>query len=173
MPRSQLCLTLRVIGGKRDGTELTVYQGTPLRIGRAPDCQVRPQSEQVSRHHCEIFFSLAGFMVKDCGSRCGTFVNEHRIVEPTLLSDGQRLRVGPFSFLTVLPHSREAPAAATDDTVNDGDICRWLDEPTLAPTSAPRADESAIFRKVLKMDELSCDAAEQALAQLKKRSSRH
>ena len=171
MPRSHSCLVLRVVGGKCDGAEFTVRQGAPLRIGRAPDCQVRPQNAQVSRHHCEVFLSLAGFMVKDCGSRCGTFINEQRITQPTLICDGQQLRVGPFSFLAVLDQPKEAPAAATDDTVDEGDICDWLDEPSRTEPSTPRADESAIFRKESKMDELSCDAAEQALAKLKKRSN--
>jgi predicted component of type VI protein secretion system len=165
-------LVLRVIGGKRDGTELSVHPGRPLRIGRAPDCQVRPQHDQVSRHHCEIFFSLAGFMVKDCGSRCGTFIDERRIDQPIRLSDGQKLRVGPFSFLAVLPPP-PAVAAEADNALDDEDICGWLDEPVRADDSTPRPDESAVFRQVLKMDELSCDAAEQALLQLKRRTHHH
>ena len=171
MPNSSRSrLVLRVIGGKRSGTEFTVTQGSNLRIGRSRECQLRPQHDQVSRRHCEIFYSLAGFMVKDCGSRCGTFVEDQRIDHPTLLCDGQLLRVGPFSFLAILEQPGEPSADGTDATVHDADICRWLDEP--APreaTAAPKPDESAIFRKELKMDELSCEAAEHALEIMKKR----
>ena len=168
---SRAQLLLRVLTGQRAGTEVSVVQGAPLRIGRAGDCQVRPQNDRVSRHHCEIFYSLAGFMVKDCGSRCGTFVDDRRIEQPTLLGDGQQLRVGPFTFLAVLPRKDRADEDHAAETVADADICRWLDEPGQA-AETPRPDESAIFRQVLKMDERSCDAAEQALMQIKKRSSR-
>lgn len=163
-------LLLRIIGGKRAGTEVAVRQGSTLRIGRSRDCQLRPQHDQISRRHCEIFFSLAGFMVKDCGSRCGTFLDDQRIDQPTLLSDGQLLRVGPFSFLAILEQPGEPASDGSDDTVKDADICRWLDEPGAQETpAAPKPDESAIFRKALKLDELSCEAAEHALEVLKKR----
>lgn len=173
MSSARAKLILRVLAGKKAGMEIPVLQGNPLRIGRAADCQLRPQNDQVSRHHCEIFFSLAGFMVKDCGSRCGTFVNDHRIVQPTLLSDGQQLRVGPFTFLAVVP---QQPAAATEnggEGVDDADICSWIDEGESAVAAeTARPDESAVFRQVLRMDEQSCDAAEQALAHMKKRAHR-
>ena len=83
----------------------------------------------------------------------------------------KQLRVGPFTFLAVLPRKDRADEDHAAESVADADICRWLDEPGQA-AETPRPDESAIFRQVLKMDERSCDAAEQALMQIKKRSSR-
>jgi predicted component of type VI protein secretion system len=172
MPKVRSCLVLRVLGGKRDGTEISVRQGSTLRIGRSDDSQLRLQHEHVSRRHCEVFYSLAGFMVKDCGSRCGTFLDEQRVNDPTLLTDGQRLRIGPFSFLAIVPERIETPANSSDSGVGDAEICRWLDEAaTREPPPAPRTDESAIYRKELKLDELSCEAAEHALEVLQKRKS--
>jgi len=71
----------------------------------------------------------------------------------------------------VLPREAGAGDDHAAHTVADADICRWLDEPGQT-AEAPKPDESAIFRRVLKMDERSCDAAEQALMHIKKRSSR-
>jgi predicted component of type VI protein secretion system len=173
MSSARAKLILRVLAGKKTGLEIPVLQGAPLRIGRAPDCQLRPQNDQVSRHHCEIFFSLAGFMVKDCGSRCGTYVNDRRIDQPTLLADGQQLRVGPFTFLAVVPQHIEAVHEPATDGVGDADICAWLDETNSPePSETVRPDESAVFRRVLRMDEHTCDAAEEALMKLKKRAHR-
>jgi len=171
MSSARAKLILRVLAGKKAGMEIPVIQRAPLRIGRAPDCQLRPQNDQVSRHHCEIFFSLAGFMVKDCGSRCGTYINGRRIDQPTLLADGQQLRIGPFTFLAVMPERTEASHEDAANSVDDADICAWLDEAGSAkPTSTVRPDESAVLRQMLKLDEASCDAAEQALTKLKKRA---
>lgn len=50
----------------------------------------------VSRAHCLITTSGDQVVVKDLGGVNGTFVNGHRISQPTLLNPGDSLDIGPF-----------------------------------------------------------------------------
>ena len=67
-------------------------------IGREEDCQLRPNSDLVSRHHC--VFSTDDFTVRirDLGSTNGTFVNNHRITGQVVLKQGDQIRIGKLAF---------------------------------------------------------------------------
>src|SRR4051812_34142518 len=49
--RRTMDLKLRVLEGKNAGHEIAV-KGKKFFIGRAEDCQLRPGSDLISRHHC-------------------------------------------------------------------------------------------------------------------------
>lgn len=69
-------------------------------IGRAKGCQLRPQSDAISRQHCVICVTEESVTIRDLGSRNGTIVNEEKIEGTYTFSDGDELRVGPL-HLTV------------------------------------------------------------------------
>ncbi|MDX2192214.1 MAG: FHA domain-containing protein [Gemmatimonadales bacterium] len=73
--------------------------GHPVRIGRSPDCELRPCAEDdvlVSRLHATIGYGEAGeIVVTDAGSTNGTLVNGTRIAAPHPIVPGDRLRLGP------------------------------------------------------------------------------
>jgi pSer/pThr/pTyr-binding forkhead associated (FHA) protein/S1-C subfamily serine protease len=53
-----------------------------VKIGRSPDCNIQippDQGASVSRIHCEIAIEEGGVVVRDAGSRNGTFVNGKRL----------------------------------------------------------------------------------------------
>jgi pSer/pThr/pTyr-binding forkhead associated (FHA) protein len=94
---------LSVVGGKHSGQVIPLNRRRFL-IGREHDCQLRPNSERVSRHHC--VFSLDDFSVrlKDLGSTNGTFVNGNRISKEIVLKSGDHVVIGNLEFqLSVLP----------------------------------------------------------------------
>lgn len=62
-------------------------------IGREPGCEVELVEAAVSRRHAEIRWTYAGYLLRDLGSRNGTFVNSTEI-EETLLTDGDLIEVG-------------------------------------------------------------------------------
>ncbi len=59
-------------------------------IGRAPDCDVVIDDPEVSRRHTRV---IQGLVAIDLGSRNGTWVNEQKISEPSLVGS-RRLRIG-------------------------------------------------------------------------------
>lgn len=108
---------LIVASGKSAGRAISIKR-SPLLIGRAEDCDVRPLSEDVSRRHCAIHIGPADAWAEDLGSRNGTFVNGIRIKEKTRLADGDLVRVGALE----LKVSCAAPAPAG----SEDDVSKWL-----------------------------------------------
>lgn len=88
---------LVVVGGKSAGREIPVAV-PKFFIGRAPECQLRPGSNMVSRHHCVLVSGDAVLAVRDFGSTNGTLVNGQRVEGGAQLNDGDRLKVGPLEL---------------------------------------------------------------------------
>jgi pSer/pThr/pTyr-binding forkhead associated (FHA) protein len=83
-------------------------------IGRNPDCDIRLQSELISRHHAEIYFNGKKWCVKDLESRNGTFLGGSRINE-TFLHKNSTLQLGiggPIIWLNFEGVTTESVTAA-------------------------------------------------------------
>jgi hypothetical protein len=81
------------------GAEPTTFRLAAITyIGRAEDNQVRLVSPRVSQRHALIVAEPHGYVVKDCDSETGTFVNGARVTTSNL-SDGDRVRVGDFELV--------------------------------------------------------------------------
>ncbi len=84
-------LTLLVESGLFQGSRYLIY--APFRIGRHPDNDLQLTDRNISRFHAIIEPKQEGFLLRDLGSRNGTFVNGHR-VEEAWLRAGDQIRVG-------------------------------------------------------------------------------
>jgi pSer/pThr/pTyr-binding forkhead associated (FHA) protein len=81
-------------------------------IGRQTGCHLRIGSGEVSREHCELLVDEGTIVIRDLGSRNGTFVNAVRVNEKRLEA-GDLLSVGPIVFLVQIagePSSFDASA---------------------------------------------------------------
>lgn len=130
---------LKVLVGKNVGQELAV-PGPKFFVGRAEDCQLRPRSDLISRHHCVLLIEETFVAVRDFGSKNGTLVNNERITGERELKHGDRLVIGPLEFEVVVHApvpSKKRPkvesvkeaAARTAEGHRDGDkldISQWL-----------------------------------------------
>jgi len=65
-----------------------------LTIGRASDCGLAVDSVQVSRVHCRIVGTDAGWAIEDAGSSNGTFVNGYQLRARRPLTSGDRIQLG-------------------------------------------------------------------------------
>lgn len=88
---------LKVLVGPNAGRELPVA-GPKFLVGRAEDCQLRPKSDLISRHHCAILIEEALVTVRDFGSKNGTVVNGSRVRGEIELKNGDKLTIGPLEF---------------------------------------------------------------------------
>jgi len=66
---------------------------SPFTIGRKEGNTLQLADAEVSRHHAEILLTDTGYLLRDCGSRLGTYINERQIIEQ-VLADGDRIRLG-------------------------------------------------------------------------------
>ena len=118
---------LVVVQGKPEGKVIPL--AIPLfRIGRGETCQLRPNSDQVSREHAEIAISAERVTVRDLGSRNGTIVNGKAITGVYSLKNGDLVQVGPLTFAMSIQGAPVAPAAKAPslDDVSHDEIDSWL-----------------------------------------------
>ena len=118
---------LKVIGGKHAGQVIQLNRRKFL-IGREQDCQLRPNSEMVSRHHCVFSVDDYSVRLRDLGSTNGTLVNGERIRKDVVLVAGDNIVIGNLEFELVIRAGvtaiesdsavipAVAPAVANDDT---------------------------------------------------------
>lgn len=62
-------------------------------IGRDPGCDVLVADRRVSRRHAEVVRVRDGFVLRDCDSKNGTFVNGERVQGERLLEDGDEIQL--------------------------------------------------------------------------------
>jgi pSer/pThr/pTyr-binding forkhead associated (FHA) protein len=120
---------LRVISGPHAGETFDVTRGKLL-IGREEDCQLRPESEFVSRHHCVLLVDDYTLRVRDLGSKNGTFVNGRRITSgETILLHDDMLSIGEMICQVDLA---QAAAALHGTGFFDGDTVQPQSGPTVS-----------------------------------------
>src|SRR5688572_16603784 len=114
----------------------------PLVIGRGEDCLVCLDDRWVSRRHCEIVISAGYLVVRDLGSKYGTFVNGQQVRE-IRLSPGDMLSVGLSNFI-----ARYEPEAALHSAREHAPVSEQV---SLAESS--RSSEPAEYARHAVMDE--------------------
>lgn len=102
---------LIVIGGKANKSEVKLK--LPTTIGRSRKADLTVAHPKVSRQHCEIFEREGVLMVRDFGSLNGTFIENNRVSE-AILKPGDKLTVGPLTFVAVYEHTGALPAPGLD-----------------------------------------------------------
>lgn len=128
---------LKVIGGKHHGKLIPLATAKFL-IGRELDCQLRPTSEMVSRHHCVFTIDDYTVHLRDMGSRNGTIVNGAPIVGKAELKHGDNVRIGNLEFELVIHKGvRITPAAAVAATQRNGGSAKGSDPAIDRPTPLP------------------------------------
>ena len=145
---------LVVLSGKRAGEEVAVV-GPKFFIGRAEDCQLRPHSEMVSRHHCAIILDEGYVGVRDFGSKNGTLVNGEVTRGEQELKNGDRLQVGDLEFEIQLGVSiggkkkpkvtsvQEAAARTVESSAEDDmDLDKWLSDTDTQTLGSTRTADS-------------------------------
>ena len=126
---------LKVLIGANAGQELLI-PGPRFFIGRAEDCQLRPRSDLISRHHCALMVEESVAIVRDFGSKNGTYVNDNRVEGEIELRSGDKLKVGPLEFEVTLGAGvkkkpkvesvKEVAARTVAGGAGDPDVSQWL-----------------------------------------------
>ncbi len=119
---------LIVQSGKHQGKKL-VLPSSEVTIGRDKSCQIRLNSDDVSRKHCVLRATSRGILVRDLGSRNGTLINDILIEKESLLHPGDMLRIGPMLFSLPDEDKNKSVQVARPshiDSASDEDIGNWL-----------------------------------------------
>ncbi len=84
---------LIIVGGKTPAGEYPLA-GDLTSIGRHPSQVIQLLDRLVSKEHAVVEHTEEGFVIRDCGSRNGTFVNTDAITGPVLLAHGDKVLLG-------------------------------------------------------------------------------
>jgi pSer/pThr/pTyr-binding forkhead associated (FHA) protein len=68
-----------------------------LTLGRSQQCDLWLSLPDVSRQHGRLFFSNGEWVIQDCGSLNGVFVNGEKVARMTLRV-GDQIRIGGFTL---------------------------------------------------------------------------
>lgn len=90
-------------------------------IGRRTAADLQVVSTDVSREHAEIARDANHFVLKDRGSRYGTFVNGEPVTE-RVLAHGDRIRLGRTDAVELVFVTEDTPASGFRDTTDATDL---------------------------------------------------
>ncbi len=103
--------TLKILTGPRAGV-VHPFEST-LVLGRGADPDLSLHHSTVSRRHAQLSPTAEGWMVVDLGSANGSYLNERPLLAPTLIRDGDELRLGAITVtLSGVTVTAAAAAAA-------------------------------------------------------------
>jgi pSer/pThr/pTyr-binding forkhead associated (FHA) protein len=150
-----LTMNVTLVGFTKKGVRKEIsVQGATV-IGRTPDADIQIPVSDVSRRHCEISVKNTGVSVKDLKSSNGTFVNDEKITEKPLKA-GDRLRVGPFTFVVQIDGQPKDIRVATVAPVAGAaaPAKKSAAAPPKAVAKAPASDSASDFD----LDDIDVDA---------------
>ena len=137
---------LIVLTGKHKGKRVRLTDAETV-IGRDESAKIRVATHEVSRQHCLLIITGAGVLVRDLGSRNGTFINGIPIAEETILQPGDSITTGPMTFeleKVEAPKKQTVTTTTTtttnkakkDPSASDDEIAGWLTDETSDELSA-------------------------------------
>ena len=80
------------------GARRVAVSGAPMRIGRAPECELVLKDSRVSRRHARLHARNGVLVLTDLGSTNGTRVNGNRVTE-LVLGAGDRIQIGDTNMV--------------------------------------------------------------------------
>jgi signal transduction histidine kinase len=138
-------LALVVVRGPDRGRAFPLPEREPQLVGRSTEA-LDLTDPTISRRHAELTPDQGAWLVRDLGSRYGTFVNGARISGSVRIAAGDRIRCGDSDFLLV--REGDSGAAPVDDGARADEVTVLAGESTGA-ADAPRDGEALLALSVL------------------------
>lgn len=104
------------------GRRVVTIEKHPFLIGRQAGSDLHLPSAEVSRDHAEIVSEADGFVIRDRGSRYGTFVNDKSVEQQQLLTHGDRIRLGRSGGAEIVflgPETADPPTERGAEAIGD------------------------------------------------------
>ncbi len=89
-------------------SEVALYEGKRIIIGRTADNDVQIDSKFVSRHHCQIISSARNCVIEDLNSTNGIYIKLKRIRKHNL-NDGDVVTIGKHELMYIDERARNRP----------------------------------------------------------------
>ncbi|MFT4021525.1 MAG: FHA domain-containing protein [Acinetobacter sp.] len=135
--------TLQAISDELNGQEITIDHS--MVVGRHLDCDIVLQSSAISRRHASFSLQQDGLWLSDLKSSNGTFVNDLRIENDTLLKQGDIVQFANIKF-SVLAPATNADIANTDSENSHSSLAKNMNEQGM-PSLTERVAETTLNRE--------------------------
>lgn len=112
--RSQAEACWALVGMDGFDSDAHIVSDGVLTIGSSPDCDIRIQSNFVSRHHAQLVQTRNGCLLRDLESTNGTFINSRR-VNKRILRAGDLVTIGKERYR----YERTPMKSKTGSTASD------------------------------------------------------
>ena len=119
---------LTVMSGPDVGKLLTIAAGQSLTIGRSEECGAVLADGSLSRIHARVDVVMGEYVLTDCGSRNGSFVNDVAVAGPVRLREGDRISLGRWTsmrFALVTLDEERALRGVYEASTKDGLTGAW------------------------------------------------
>ncbi|MFO0918300.1 MAG: FHA domain-containing protein [Planctomycetaceae bacterium] len=135
---------LKIRSGKYQGKSIPLTTKRFL-VGREQDCQLRPNSELVSRHHCVFLVDNYAVRLRDLGSTNGTRLNGQLVRGEVVLKPGDQITIGRLVVELLVHQTTPVPTNTPINLPVTPDIdtlsgTGTIEIPTLNPS--PEADSN-------------------------------
>lgn len=138
---------LRIDKGGKPSQTLTL-RGPEAVIGRATGNAVRIPSNDVSRRHCQLCIRDDKVTVEDLGSLNGTYLNSKRVEGIREVFPGDRIRIGPVTFLVAFVPDTAKPGELDELELVDADaIDVSLESAPASKSEAPTKKQKPLPEK--------------------------
>ncbi|QDU91690.1 Transcriptional regulatory protein ZraR [Pirellulimonas nuda] len=125
---------LTILSGDRVGVVTTLNGERPVTMGRGGDCDLTLNDRLCSRVHAQVALEEGRWVVRDCESRNGTFVNGQR-AESAALGEGHVVRIGTTDL--EFHQADQPPTAAGGDPSDTHTLV--LDASVESPPAEPES----------------------------------
>lgn len=88
---------LKILKGANSGKFIPL-ESDRIVFGRHPSCHIVLEDGAVSRQHAQIVESHGSYYLEDLRSRNGTQINDKDVLQPTLMNNGDTLRVCEYEY---------------------------------------------------------------------------
>ncbi|MBA61384.1 MAG: hypothetical protein CMJ76_03370 [Planctomycetaceae bacterium] len=97
-----ITLSALLIPASKESDSPLLLNQYPVRLGRSESADIQLDDRWLSRNHCEIDITDGELIIRDLGSKHGTYVNESQVDEMTIES-GDEVRIGITRFVVRIP----------------------------------------------------------------------
>lgn len=150
-----MIVTLIVETGPHKGREIPLIKQQTV-LGKSSQSDIRVPSQVVSRHHCCISIKKDSVVLRDLFSKNGTFVNDKKISEETVLKSGDKIKLGQTVFavrIAALPgdaaQAEASPAAKSGDAEPDGMVIEEVVEEIVIVEAESDGEEEIPVAQIL------------------------
>ena len=91
-----------------DGKDDRSFVQSEIQIGRGVNNDIQIEEEVVSQQHARVYFFHNHWMIEDCQSTNGTFLNGEIIHAPTVIIEGDRIDIGNTTLEVLIDVEQKA-----------------------------------------------------------------